>query len=51
MQLVAKIVQALGLSFLAISFVLALPAPLRGRDLAIGVAIFMTGWLMQRLKR
>ncbi len=48
---VAKIVQALGLSFLAISFVLALPHPLRGRDLAVGAAIFIAGWLMQRLKR
>lgn len=48
---VAKIVQALGLSFLAISFVLTIPNPLRGRDLAVGAAIFIAGWLMQRLKR
>lgn len=51
MLIVAKIVQGLGLSFLAFSFVLTLPEPLRGRDVAIGAAIFMAGWLMQRLKR
>ena len=51
MTIVAKVVQALGLSFLAISFVLSLPEPLRGRDVAIGAAIFMAGWLMQRMKR
>lgn len=51
MLYVAKIVQALGLSFLAIRFVLSLPESLRGRDVAIGAAIFIAGWLLQRLKR
>ena len=51
MRYVAKIVQGLGLSFLAIRFVLALPEPLLGRDVAIGAGIFIAGWLMQRLKR
>ncbi len=51
MLIAAKIVQALGLSFLAVSFALTLPEPLRGRDVAIAAAIFMAGWLMQRLKR
>lgn len=52
MLVAAKIVQALGLSFLAVRYVLALPEPLRGfPDVAIAVAIFMAGWLMQRLKR
>lgn len=51
MLIVAKIVQALGLSFLAVRFALALPEALRGPDVAIAAAIFMAGWLMQRLKR
>lgn len=51
MLIVAKIVQGLGLSFLALSFVLTLPDPLRGRDVAIAAAIFMAGWLMQRMKK
>ena len=50
MLLVAKVLQAAGMAYLGISWVIGLPDPPRGRDLAIGGALFLLGWALLRGK-
>ncbi len=51
MHYLGKILQAAGLTYVAINFLITLPDPLRGSTLAIGGGIFLAGWLVERLKR
>ena len=51
MLYLAKGLQAAGLAWVAINYLLTLPATPRGEFLAVGAAIFIAGWLVQRLSK
>lgn len=46
MLIAGKVLQAVALAYLGVSYVLTLPATPRGRDLAIAAGVFLLGWLL-----
>ena len=48
MLIAGKVLQAAGLAYLGVSYILTLPATPRGRDLAIAAGVFVLGWLLVR---
>ena len=51
MLIAGKILQALGIAYLGVTYILILPATPRGRDLAIAAVIFSVGWLLVKSSR
>ena len=47
----AKILQAMGLGAIAVGFIITFPRLMDPKLFVSGIAVFLAGWLLERIKR